>query len=114
MTQASRTLADQLIRVGLFLFLFSAGVIQLFFTSEVRQLLLRLQAYLQRVYGRHPILLRMFGPPLRTLNLKGYTVAKRIGGVLLILISVIFLVSVFQSPDPCEDDYWSITRRDPC
>jgi hypothetical protein len=106
-----RSLADQLVRVGLFVVLFSAGIIQLFF---IRALDRNLRHYLMRLYERHPILLRMFGPPGRDAELKGYAVAKRIGGVILIIISFIFLVSAFKPLDPCDDHYWSITRRDPC
>jgi hypothetical protein len=107
----SRSLADQLVRVGLFLILFSAGIIQLFFIAAVDR---HLRQHLGRAYERFPILLKIFGPPLKNTRLKGYTVAKRIGGVILIIISFVFLISAFQPRNPCDDHYWSITRRDPC
>jgi hypothetical protein len=72
-----RSLADQLVRVGLFLILFSAGIIQFFFIAAVNR---HLRQYLGRVYERFPILLKAFGPPLKDTKLKGYTAAKRIGG----------------------------------
>ena len=106
-----RSLADQLVRVGLFLILFSAGVIQLFFLTALNR---HLRQYLGRAYERFPILIKAFGPPLRHTELKGYTVAKRIGGVMLIIFSLVLLISAFQPRDPCNDHYWSITRRDPC
>jgi hypothetical protein len=112
--QLSRSFDDQLVRGVLFLLLFSAGIAQLFFINEIQKRLLRLRQYLGQVFECHPILLKMFGPPLRTLDLKGYTVGKRIGGVILIILSIVFLISIFQPPDPCVDDYWRMTRRDPC
>src|SRR4030095_1536233 len=111
--QLSRSFEDQLVRAVLCLLLFSAGIVQLFFINEIQKRLLRLRQYLGQVYERHPILMRMFGPPLKTIDLKGYTVGKRIGGVVLIILSIVFLISIFTPPGPCDDDYWSITRRDP-
>ena len=112
--QVSRSFEEQLVGGLFFLILFSAGVAQLFFIHQIQKKLLGLRQYLERVYDRHPILLKVFGPPLKTLELKGYTVGKRIGGAILIIISIVVLISVFRLPDPCDDSYWSITRRDPC
>ena len=112
--QLSRSFEDQLVRGVLFLLLFSAGIVQLFFIGKVQQRLLGLRQYLAQILARHPTLARMFGPPLKTVDLKGYTLAKRIGGVVLIVLSIVYLITIFQPPDPCIDDYWSITRRDPC
>jgi hypothetical protein len=109
-----RNFADLLIRALLFLLFFSAGIVQLFFIKDVQRYLLRLRQVLLRVYERHPILTKLFGSPLKTIELKGYTVAKRIGGVILIIISIVILISIFQPHDPCEDNYWSITKREPC
>ena len=111
--QLSRSFEDQLVRGLLGLLLLVAGIIQLFFINEIKKKLLRLRQYLARLYERHPILMRMFGPPLKTIDLKGYTVAKRIGGVILIIVSIVLLISIFQAPDPC-DDYWSMTRSRRC
>lgn len=77
--QLSRSFEDQLVRGLVGLLLLVAGIIQLFLINELKKKLLRLRQYLGRVYERHPILTRMFGPPLKTMDLKGYTVAKRIG-----------------------------------
>jgi hypothetical protein len=112
--QLSRSFEDELVRAVLCLLLFSAGIVQLFFINEIQKRLLRLRQYLGQVYERHPILMRMFGPPLKTIDLKGYKVGKRIGGVVLIILSIVLLISIFKQPGPCDDDYWSITRRDPC
>jgi hypothetical protein len=112
--QLPRSFEDLLIRMVLFLLLFSAGIVQLFFIKEVRQKLLHLRQYLLKVYERHPMLMKLFGSPLKTVELKGYTVAKRIGGVILIIVSLVILISIFQPRDPCEENYWSITKRDPC
>jgi hypothetical protein len=112
--QVSRSFEYQLVGGLLFLLLFSAGIAQLFFIHEIRKRLLGLRQSLERIYERHPILLKVFGPPLKTLELKGYTVGKRIGGVILIIISIVVLISVFQPPEPCGESYWSITRPDPC
>lgn len=106
---------DQLVYILLFLVLFPFGVAQLFFAHKIRDQLLRLRQYLERVYDRRPILLKLFGPPLKTLTLRGYTVGRRIGGAILISISIWCLISAFLPPDPCDSSYWSITeRRDPC
>ena len=112
--QLSRNFEDQLVRIVLFLVLFSAGVLQLFFVHGIRNKLLRLREHMERLYQRHPMLLRLFGPPLRRIELRGYTVGKRIGGAILIILSLVFLISAFLPPDPCDDHYWSITRRHPC
>jgi len=112
--QASSSLGSQLVGGLLFLILFSVGIAQLFFVHQIRTKLLRLRQYLDRMYGRHPILLKLFGPPLKTLDLKGYTIGKRIGGAILIIISIFVLINVFQLPEPCAGSYWSITRSDPC
>ena len=106
----NRSFEDQLVRGVLCLLLFSAGVVQLFFITEVQKRLLRLREYLNE---RHPRLVRLFGSPLRTIDLKGYTVGKRIGGIVLIILSIVLLIIIFQSPDPC-DDYWSMTRSNRC
>ena len=111
--QLSRSFEDQLVRALVGLLLLVAGILQLFFINEIKKKLLRLQQYLARVYERHPILMRTFGPPLKTIDLKGYTVAKRIGGVILIILSIVLLISIFQAPNPC-DDYWSMTRSGRC
>jgi hypothetical protein len=111
--QLSRSFEDQLIRGLLGLLLLVIGIMQLFFVNEIKRRLLSLRQYLAQVYDRHPILLRMFGPPLKTIDLKGYTVAKRIGGVIFIILSIALLISIFQAPDPC-DDYWSMTRSGRC
>jgi hypothetical protein len=111
--QLTRSFEDQLVRGVLGLLLLVAGIMQLFFINEIKRKLLSLRQYLARVYERHPILMRMFGPPLKTIDFKGYTVAKRIGGVILIILSIALLVSIFQAPDPC-DDYWSMTRSGRC
>lgn len=106
---------DQLVYILLFLVLFPYGVAQLFFAHKIRDQLLRVRHYLERVYERHPILLKMFGPPLKTLTLKGYTVGRRIGGAILIIVAILCLISAFQQADPCESDYWSITMgTEPC
>jgi hypothetical protein len=111
----TRTFEDQLVRILLFLLLFSVGVAQLFFVHEIRKKLFRLRHYLEGIYEQHPLLLRLFGPPLKNTTLRGYTVMKRIGGAILIIMSIVFLISAFQSPDPCDYHYWSITQReDPC
>lgn len=112
--QLPRSLEDLLIRAVLFLFLFFAGILQLFFIKEVQQKLLHLRQHLLKFYARHPMLMKLFGSPLRTVELKGYTVAKRIGGIIFIIVSLVILISIFQPRDPCEDNYWSITKRDPC
>jgi hypothetical protein len=112
--QLSRSFEHQLVGGILFLLLFSAGIAQLFFIHDIQKKLLGLRRYLERLYERHPILLKMFGPPLKTLELKGYTLGKRIGGVILIIISIVVLISVFEPPGPCDENYWSITRQDPC
>jgi hypothetical protein len=105
---------DQLVYILLFLALFPSGVAQLFFAHKIRDQLLRFRHYLERLYERRPILLKLFGPPLKTLTLRGYTVGKRIGGAIMIIISIWCLISAFQPPDPC-GGYWSITkRRDGC
>jgi hypothetical protein len=105
----------QLVYVLLFLVLFPLGVAQLFFADKIQEQLLRLRHYLQSVYEHHPILLKVFGPPLKTLTLRGYTVGKRIGGAIVITISIWCLISAFLPPDPCDSHYWSITKRtDPC
>lgn len=106
---------DQLVYILLFLVLFPSGVAQLFFAHRIRDQLLRVRQYLERVYKRRPILLKLFGPPLKTLTLRGYTVGRRIGGAVLIIISIWCLISAFLPPDPCDSNYWSITERtDPC
>ena len=106
---------DQLVYILLFLILFPVGVAQLFFAHKIREQLLRFRDYLERVYERRPILLKLFGPPLKTLTLRGYTVGKRIGGAILIILSIWCLISAFLPPDPCDSGYWSITKRtDPC
>lgn len=69
----------QLVYILLFLVLFPSGVAQLFFAQKIRDQLLRVRQYLERVYDRRPILLKVFGPPLKTLTLRGYRVGKRIG-----------------------------------
>ena len=105
----------QPVYILLFLVLFPLGVAQLFFAHKIRDQLLRVRHYLERVYEHHPILLKIFGPPLKTLTLRGYTVGKRIGGAVIIIISIWFLISAFHPPDPCDSRYWNITRRrDPC
>lgn len=114
MIEMSRSLGDHLGGVLLFLVLFPLGVAQLFFVHEIRERLLLLRDYLDRVYERHPMLLKLFGPPLKTITLRGYTVSKRIGGAILIIISIWCLISAFLPPDPCDSHYWSITKRDPC
>ena len=101
---------DQLVYILFFLILFPAGVAQLFFAHKIRDQLLRFRDYLERVYERRPILLKLFGPPLKTLTLRGYTVGKRIGGVIMIIISIWCLISAFLPPDRC-GGYWSITKR---
>ena len=106
---------DQLVYILLFLGLFPFGVAQLFFAHRIRDQLLRVRQYLERVYDRRPILLKIFGPPLKTLTLRGYTVGRRIGGAIMIIISIWCLISAFLPPDPCGSDYWSIVERtDPC
>ena len=106
---------DQLVYILLFLVLFPFGVAQLFFAHKIRDQLLRFRHYLERVYERRPILQKLFGPPLKAVTLRGYTVGKRIGGAILIIISIWCLISAFTPPDPCDSDYWSITKRtDPC
>ena len=106
---------DQLVYILLFLALFPLGVAQLFFAHKIRDELLRFRHYLERVYERRPMLLKVFGPPLKTLTLRGYTVRKRIGGAIIIIISIWCLISALLPPDPCDSGYWSITKRtDPC
>ena len=106
---------DQLLYILFFLVLFPLGVAQLFFAHKIRDQLLRVRHYLERVYEQHPILLKLFGPPLKTLTLRGYTVGKRIGGAIIIILSILCLISAFLPPDPCDSNVWSITeRRDPC
>jgi hypothetical protein len=107
-------LLDQLVYILSFLVLFPLGVAQLFFAPKVRDQLLHVRKYLERVYEHHPILLKMFGPPLKTLTLRGYTVRMRIGGAILTLVSILCLVSAFLPPDPCDSDFWSMTKQDPC
>lgn len=109
------SLQAQLVYILLFLVLFPLGVAQLFFAHKIQEQLLRLRHYLERVYEHHPILLKVFGPPLKKLTLRGYTVGKRIGGAILLIISIWCLISAFLPPDPCDSHYWSITKRtDPC
>jgi hypothetical protein len=109
------SLQAQLVYILLFLVLFPLGVAQLFFAHKIREQLLRVRHYLERVYEHNPILLKVFGPPLKKITLRGYTVGRRIGGAILIIISIWCLIRAFLPPDPCESDYWSITRRtDPC
>ena len=103
------SLEAQLVYILLFLVFFSLGVAQLFFVHKIRDLLLHLRHYLEQIYERHPILLKLFGPPLKMLTLRGYTVGKRIGGAILIIVSIAFLMNAFLPPDPC--DYWKMT---PC
>lgn len=106
---------DQIVYILLFLVLFPWGVAELFFAHKIRDQLLRVRDYLERVYEHRPILLKVFGPPLNRLTLRGYTVGKRIGGAILILISIWCLISAFLPPDRCDSNYWSITKRtDPC
>ena len=106
---------DQLVYILLFLVLFPLGVAQLFFAHKIRDLLLRVRHYLERVFKHRPILLKVFGPPLKTLTLRGYTVRKRIGGAIIIILSIWCLISAFLPADPCDFHYWSITKRtDPC
>ena len=103
------SLQAQLIYIFLFLICFSVGVAQLFFVHRIREQLLHLRSRLERIYQRHPVLLKLFGPPLKTLTLKGYTVRLRIGGAALIILSILFLITAFLPPDPC--DPWKMT---PC
>lgn len=103
------SLEAQLIYILLFLGFFSLGVAQLFFIHRIRDELLHFRLYLEKVYKQHPLLLKLFGPPLKKLTLRGYTVRKRIEGVILIIISMAFLINAFLPPDPC--DYWKMT---PC
>ena len=106
---------DQLVYILFFLAFFPLGVAQLFFAPKIRDQLLGVRDYLERVYERRPILRKLFGPPLKTLTLRGYTVGKRIGGALMIIISIWCLISALRPPDPCDYHFWSITERtDPC
>ena len=110
----TRGFEDQLIRIILSLILLVIGVVQLFFANELRDRLLLLRQFLERIYERHPMLSKLFGPPLRMTVLRGYTVRKRIIGAILVLSSVVLFVSAFQSPDPCEEDFWRMTKREGC
>ena len=110
----TRSFEDQFIQIVLALILMAVGVVQLFFANQLRDRLLLLRQYLQRLYDRHPMLSKIFGPPLRMTVLRGYTVRKRIIGAILILSSIALLVTAFQTVDPCEEDFWRITRRDGC
>lgn len=103
------SLQAQLVYIVLFLVFFPLGVAQLFFVHKIREQLLRLRHYLERVYEHHPILLKIFGPPLKKLTLRGYIVRKRIMGAILIIMSILFLINAFLPPDPC--DSWKMT---PC
>ena len=106
---------DQLVYILFFLVLFPVGVAQLFFALKIRDQLLRVRHYLERVYQNRPILLKIFGPPLKTLTLRGYTVRMRIGGAVLIIVSILCLINAFLPPNACDSNYWSITKRtDPC
>jgi hypothetical protein len=110
----TRDFEDQLMRIVLALVLLTIGVAQLFFANQIRDRLLLLRQYLQRVYAHHPMLSKLFGPPLRMTVLRGYTVRKRIIGAILLLSSVVLFISAFQSPDPCEEDFWRMTKREGC
>jgi hypothetical protein len=112
---ATRSFEDQLVRILLFLLLFSVGVARLFFVHQIQKKLLRLRRHLEGAYKQHPILPKLFGTPLKNTTLRGYTVRNRIVGAILIVMAIVFLISAFQSPDPCDYHYWSITQReDPC
>lgn len=110
----TRSFDEQFIEIVLALILMAAGVVQLFFATQLRDRLLLLRQYLQKQYDRYPILTKIFGPPLKMTVLPGYTVRKRIIGAILILSSIALLVTAFQTPDPCEEDFWRITKRDGC
>lgn len=110
----TRGFEDQLIRIILALILFVIGAAQLFFANEIRDRLLLLRQSLRKTYEHHPMLLKLFGPPLRMTVLRGYTVRKRIVGAILILSSIVLLVSAFQAPDPCEEDFWRMTKQEGC
>jgi hypothetical protein len=110
----TRSFDEQFIEIVLALILMAMGVVQLFFATQLRDRLLLLRQYLQSQYDRHPILTKIFGPPLKMTVLPGYTVRKRIIGAILILSSIALLVTAFQTPDPCEEDFWRITKRDGC
>jgi len=110
----TRNSVEQFVEIGLALILMAVGVVQLFFATQLRDRLLLVRQYLQRLYDRHPILSKIFGPPLKMTVLPGYTVRKRIIGAILILSSMVLLITAFQTPDPCEEDFWRITKRDGC
>lgn len=101
------SLQAQLVYILLFLVFFPLGVAQLFFVHRIREQLLRLRHYLEQVYEQHPMLLKLFGPPLKKTTLRGYTLRRRITGAILIIASIAFLISAFLPPDPC--DYWKMT-----
>jgi len=105
------SLQAPIVQVLLFLAIFSLGVTQLFFVHKIREQLLRLRHYLEGVYERHPILLKLFGPPLKKLTLRGYTVRKRIIGAVLIIVSIVILINALLPPDPHPCDPWKMT---PC
>lgn len=104
------SLQTQLLYIFFFLIFFSLGVAQLFFAHRIREQLLSLRHYLEQVYEPHPMLLKLFGPPLKKLTLRGYTFRKRIIGAILIIVSIAFLINAFLPPDPDPCDYWKMTR----
>jgi len=110
----TRRFEEQIIEILLALILMVIGVVQLFFANQLRDRLLLVRQYLQGLYERHPLLMKMFGPPLRMTVLRGYTVRKRIVGAILLISSIVLLLNAFQSPDPCEADFWHITKQDGC
>ena len=61
---------DQLVYILLFLVLFPLGVGQLFFAPKIRDQLLRVRHYLERIYEHRPKIQKVCGPPLKTLTLR--------------------------------------------
>ena len=82
----TRRFEEQIIEILLALILMVIGVVQLFFANQLRDRLLLVRQYLQGLYERHPLLMKMFGPPLRMTVLRGYTVRRRRGLRLLHMV----------------------------
>ena len=65
------SLQAQVIYILLFLGFFSLGVAQLFFVHRIREHLLHLRHYLEKVYGQYPLLLNAIRTTAQKVNAPG-------------------------------------------